>query len=75
MGKRMQEALLRALGKEEPKVEHVDIGKKLEELGLAEHLPSELWPPMGAVRELAQKLKSLKKAGFENSFFEVVLTK
>ena len=43
-----------ALNKREqkPAHEHVDISAKLAAVGLLEHLPSEVWPPMNAVREL-----------------------
>ena len=63
MDDRLQKALLRALGKEPSKCEHVDVAGKLAECGLLQHLHSDLWPPMGAVRELGGKLNGLKKSG------------
>ena len=68
---------LRALSKREQKPvhEHVDISSELAAAGLLEHLPSEAWPPMNAVRELNSKIKSLQKAGQEVAFVAVDLCK
>ena len=72
---RLQQAFLKAFGKDQPKVEPVEVAKKLQELGLDSHVPSDLWPPMNAVRELNHKLKTMKKAGFASVFIEVELRK
>ena len=73
----MESCFLRALSKREQKPvhEHVDISSKLAAAGLLEHLPSEAWPPMNAVRELNSKIKSLQKAGQEVAFVAVDLCK
>ena len=51
------------------------MGAALEALGLGKHIPSEPWPPMGAVRELNTKIKNLVKAGFTNAFVDSDLKK
>lgn len=71
---------MRALNKQQqmpqkPAHEHVDISAKLAAVGLLEHLPSEVWPPMNAVRELNSKIKNLHKAGQEVAFVAVDLCK
>ena len=75
----LESCFLRALSKRElpqkPAHEHVDISVKLEAAGLLEHLPSEVWPPMNAVRELNSKIKNLQKAGQEVAFVAVDLCK
>ena len=63
------------LGKPKPAVVHVDMAKRLKDLGLSEFFPDTLWPPTAAVRELASKLKALKKLGQENAFVSVDLKK
>ena len=73
--RRMQEVVLCMLGKPKPAVVHVDMAKRLKDLGLSEFFPDTLWPPTAAVRELASKLKALKKLGQENAFVSVDLKK
>ena len=71
----LESCLLRALNKQKPVHEHVDISVKLAGMGLLEHIPSEVWPPMNAVRELNSKIKSMQKAGQEVAFVAVDLCK
>ena len=68
---------MRALSKrdQKPAHEHVDISAKLAAVGLLEHLPSEVWPPMNAVRELNSKIKNMQKTGQEVAFVAVDLCK
>ena len=68
-------ALLKMLGKDMTKHEHVDIGKKLDAVHLGEHLPSSVWPEMTAVQELNTRIKRTLKTGQEAVFMAVDLRK
>ena len=65
-------ALLKMLGKDMTKHEHVDIEKKLDAVHLSEHLPSSVWPEMTAVQELNTRIKRTFKTGQEAVFVAVV---
>ena len=72
----LQALFMRALGGvREQKQEHLDTAAKLEDVGLEEHLPSEVWPPMNATHELQNKIKTLRKAGQTVIFVAVDLCK
>ena len=53
----------------------MDIYAKLEELGLAKHLPEATWPTASAVREIASKVMSLEIKGVKNAFIAADLKK
>jgi len=58
---RLQAALMRMVGKPVKELVKVDLDARLRELGLADHFPISTWPPVAAVRELATKVKQLKR--------------
>ena len=90
LGASLQKALENALGKKKEFVS-VDMADKLKSLGLAPFFPLATWPPTNAVslvvvlrgrvlrgpqvRELATKIKGLKKEGEVNPFVFVELRK
>ena len=54
--------------KKKREFEHVDLGAKLVEKGLAVLFPHQLWPDVNAVRKMATKFKARKKYGEANAF-------
>lgn len=71
----IQQAMLNCIGKTAREPVAVDLAAKLAERGLATVFPSEAWPPMAAVRELATKLKAKEKQGETNPFIFADLRK
>ena len=65
---KFEQALLRLMGKEKDEAVHIDSAEKMGQLELAKHIPSEVWPPPNAVRELASRLKKLCKHGMVRPF-------
>ena len=61
---RLQAALLK-IAKPSNELVRVDLEGRIKELGLDNVYPVSWWPPMAAVRELATKVKNLKKAAPE----------
>ena len=61
---RLQAALLK-IAKPSNELVRVDLEGRIKELGLDKVYPVSWWPPMAAVRELATKVKTLKKAAPE----------
>jgi hypothetical protein len=59
---RLQAALLRAVGKPMRELVKVDLDGRIEELGLGSFLPVSAWPSLAAVRELATKVRALKRS-------------
>ena len=53
----------------------VDMSGALTNAGLTPLFPTDVWPPMAATRELATKLRSLKKAGQEKVYLFADLRK
>ena len=72
---KMQKAFLMAMGKAPKEFVHVDMQEKMLALGLKDHFPSSAYPPPNAVREVATKLRKLKRSGLDNPFVAVDLRK
>lgn len=74
-GSHIEKAILRASGRDVEDFVHVDMAAKMVDLGLDSLMPSAVWPPPLATRELATKIKKLKGYGQKNPFVCVDLRK
>ena len=59
---RLQAAFLRVAGKPVRELAKVNLPERIGELGLDQFVPVSAWPALPAVRELATKVKALKRA-------------
>ena len=59
---RLQAAILRVAGKPVRELAKVNLPERIGGLGLDQFLPVSAWPALPAVRELATKVKALKRA-------------
>ena len=71
----MESMFLQLVGKTKKEAVHVDMGEKLPQLGLLEHVPDCVWPPPTSVTGMATKLKAATQIGRTSIFLNVEVKK
>jgi len=69
VSEQIHEALLKTLGKAKRKLDQFDMASKMREKGLEQIFEAETWPAIGAVRELATKIRKRTANGVEPFVF------
>ena len=69
VSEQIHEALLKTLGKAKRELDQFDMASKMREKGLEQIFEAETWPAIGAVRELATKIRKRTANGVEPFVF------